>query len=84
MTLDRQGTLHVNGDMHSEGEFHVDHSTGLGLYVPNKPDGLKVPTGNAIVLIPDDSGSDEEKIDIMDIYRCRTPDEDHYHFKIEI
>jgi len=75
--LDRQGTLYVDGVMHSQGLFHTNlHS---GLYVQSIEHSPNIPKGTAIVLLADDG----ERFEIERIYPC--PDgEAHHHFEIDV
>jgi hypothetical protein len=72
--LDRQGTLYVDGEMHSTGLFDLKS----GLYVSSIEYGVDIPPGNAIVLLADEG----EHIDIEHIERCPTG-EAHHHFTTE-
>ncbi|MGO9201304.1 MAG: hypothetical protein ACLQM8_12320 [Limisphaerales bacterium] len=72
--LDRQGTLYVDGDIHSTGLFDLKS----GLYVSNLQYPLDIPTGDAIVLLADDG----ERIEIERINRCPSG-EPHHHFVAE-
>jgi hypothetical protein len=72
--LDRQGTLYVDGNIHSTGLFDLKS----GLYVSSIEYSLDIPNGNAIVLIADDG----EHIEIERIDRCPSS-ESHHHFVTE-
>lgn len=72
--LDRQGTLYIDGEIHSSGLFDLSS----GLYVSSAKYRLDIPVGNAIVLITDDG----ERIDIDRINRCPSG-EAHHHFVVE-
>jgi len=72
--LDRQGTLYIDGEIHSTGLFDLIS----GLFVPSSKYRFDIPVGNAIVLIADDG----ERIDIDRILICPSG-EAHYHFGVE-
>jgi len=74
--LDRQGTLYVDGVIHSTGLFHADSNSGL--YVSSLEHSLDVPSTGLVVLIPDDG----ENIDVERIYRGPAG-EAHHHFVID-
>lgn len=72
--LDRQGTLYVDGSIHSTGLF--DRASGL--YVSSIQYSPDIPAGNAIVLLADDGG----RIEIERIDECPSG-EGHHHFVAE-
>jgi hypothetical protein len=72
--LDREGTLSVDGNVHSTGLFDLKS----GLYVPNPQDRDDIPIGDTIVLLPDEGGL----IEIERIFRCPFG-EAHHHFVVE-
>jgi len=72
--LDRQGTLYVDGNIHSTGLFDLNS----GLYVSSLQFSLAIPTGDSIVLLADDG----ERIEIERINRCPCG-EPHHHFVAE-
>lgn len=71
--LDRQGTLYVDGVMHSEGIFDLNS----GLYVSDIRYSLDIPSGTEIILMADDG----QRIEIASIAICPTG-EAHHHFSI--
>lgn len=75
--LDRQGTLCVDGAMHSTGLFHTHLRSGL--YVQSIRDNPNIPKGTAIVLLADDG----ERFEIERIYPC-PKGEAHHHFEIDV
>ncbi len=72
--LDRQGTLYVDGSMHSTGLFDVKS----GLYVWSLEYAAGVPAGYVIVLLADDG----EHIDVDRVTACPCG-EAHFHFVVE-
>lgn len=72
--LDRQGTLYVDGNMHSTGLFDLNS----GLYVSSIQYSLDIPTGDVTVLLADDG----ERIEIERIDRCASGAA-HHHFVAE-
>lgn len=72
--LDRQGTLYVDGNIHSTGLFDLNS----GLYVSSIQYSLDIPAGDAIVLLADDG----EQIEIERVDRCPSG-EAHHHFVTE-
>ena len=74
--LDRQGTLSVDGVVHSTGLFYTHLKSGL--YVQDFRYSHEIPTGTTIVLI----GDDGERFEIERIYKC-PEGEPHHHFEID-